>query len=286
MNIIHLAAMDMDGTLLDDQKKVSEETLRVLEALKARGIPTAFSTGRPLPEVTLYPELTKLIPYAILSSGALVMDLRSGAVLQKSTIPAETVLTILRLAAQEDVIPHLMSDTDSVCRERDIGHFAAHHMGVYEPMYRQICVKVEDMEPYVRAHPDRLIKLNLYHTDPAARARTEERLQGLPVQLVHAEYSSLECTAPGIGKDSGLAFLCRFLGTTPDHALAAGDSDNDLSMLKAAGLGVAMGNAPEAIRAAADYVTADNNHDGVAEALKRFLPLMQPPKGYPHDRAI
>ena len=276
MNIIHLAAMDMDGTLLDDQKKVSKETLLVLETLKARGIPTAFSTGRPLPEVTLYPELTKLIPYAILSSGALVMDLRSGTVLQKSTIPAETVLTILRLAAKEDVIPHLMSDTDSVCRQRDIGHFAAHHMSVYEPMYRQICVKVEDMEPYVRAHPDRLIKLNLYHTDPAARARTEERLQGLP----------LECTAPGIGKDSGLDYLCRFLGTTLDHALATGDSDNDLSMLKAAGLGVAMGNAPEAIRAAADYVTTDNNHDGVAEALKRFLPLMQPPKGYPHDRAI
>ena len=98
MQAIHLAAMDMDGTLLDDRKEVSPATLRALEALREKGIPAAFSTGRALSEVTLYPELTGLILYAILASGALVMDLRAGTVIRKDRLPAEIALKALELA--------------------------------------------------------------------------------------------------------------------------------------------------------------------------------------------
>ena len=109
MQAIHLAAMDMDGTLLDDRKEVSPATLRALEALREKGIPAAFSTGRALSEVTLYPELTGLIPYAILASGALVMDLRAGTVISKNTLTTEVALKALELASREDVVPHLLT---------------------------------------------------------------------------------------------------------------------------------------------------------------------------------
>lgn len=279
MQAIHLAAMDMDGTLLDDRKEVSPATLRALEALREKGIPAAFSTGRALSEVTLYPELTGLILYAILASGALVMDLRTGTVIRKDRLPAEIALKALELACLEDVVPHLLTVTDSVCLAADIERMQEHNMGRYAPMFRRICIKPKEMAAYIREHPDSLVKVNFYHRDPDARFRTEQRLKALPLQLVHAEYSSLECTVPGVAKDTGLAALCGALGTELCHVLAVGDSDNDLPMLKAAGLSVAMGNAPEDIRAAADFVTADNNHDGVAEALKRFLPFMTPPEG-------
>ena len=279
MQIIHLAAMDMDGTLLNDRKEVSAVTLQALETLREKGIPAAFCTGRALSEVTLYPELTGLIPYAILASGSLVMDLRAGTVISKNTLTAEVALKALELASREDVVPHLLTVTDSVCPAEDIEKMQEHNMGLYAPMFRRICIKPDDMAAYIREHPDGLVKVNFYHRGPDARFRTEQRLQALPLQLVQAEYSSLECTVPGVAKDTGLAALCKALGTELTHVLAVGDSDNDLPMLKTAGVSVAMGNAPEAIRAAADFVTADNNHDGVAEALKRFLPIMIPPKG-------
>ena len=120
MQVIHLAAMDMDGTLLNDRKEVSAATLRALETLRDKGIPSAFSTGRALSEVTLYPELTGLLPYAILASGALVMDLKIGTVIRKDTLPAETALKALELACLEDVVPHLLTVTDSVCPAADI----------------------------------------------------------------------------------------------------------------------------------------------------------------------
>ena len=279
MQTIHLAAMDMDGTLLNERKEVSAATLQALKTLREKGIPAAFCTGRARSEVTLYPELTGLIPYAILASGSLVMDLKAGTVINKNTLTAEVALKALELASREDVVPHLLTVTDSVCPAEDIEKMQEHNMGLYAPMFRRICIKPDDMAAYIREHPDGLVKVNFYHRDPDARFRTEQRLQSLPLQLVHAEYSSLECTVPGVAKDTGLAALCKALGTELSHVLAVGDSDNDLPMLKAAGVSVAMGNAPETIRAAADFVTADNNHDGVAEALKRFLPFMIPPKG-------
>ena len=84
---IHLVAVDMDGTLLDDQKRVSAQTLKALKTLKERGIPAAFSTGRALAEMSIYPELTALVPYGILASGSLIVRMADGAVLTVRPCP-------------------------------------------------------------------------------------------------------------------------------------------------------------------------------------------------------
>ena len=81
----------------------------------------------------------------------------------------------------------------------------------------------------------------------------------------------MELNAPGISKGRGLMALAERLGLALDEVMAVGDSGNDLTMLEAAGLGVAMGNATEEIKQAADVITADNNHDGVAEAIEKYV---------------
>lgn len=283
MQTIHLVALDMDGTLLDGQKKVSPRTLQALRTLKEKGIPAAFATGRPLAEVVIYPELMGLVPYGVLTSGAMVMHMDSGKIIREDTIPLPAALSALRLARQEDVVPHLMTRRHSVCLAEDIEKMADHHMAVYTPMYRAVCVKPSSMEDYLISHGDELLKFNFYHTSIQARERSERRMKELPLQLVHAEYSSLECTAPGVAKDEGIRRLCAYLGTTAEHALALGDSDNDTAMLKACGASVAMGNAPESVQSAARFVTDDNDHDGAAAAIERFLPFMAPVNGGQKD---
>ena len=82
---------------------------------------------------------------------------------------------------------------------------------------------------------------------------------------------NLELSAPGVTKGRGLMALAEHLGLTPDQVMAVGDSGNDLTMVQLAGLGVAMGNATREVLAAADAVTADNDHDGVAEAIEKYV---------------
>ena len=111
----------------------------------------------------------------------------------------------------------------------------------------------------------------IHFADVAARDRTFERLADADVTITRCEVSSLEFTCPGVDKGTGLTALARQLGLGISQAIAVGDADNDLAMLRAAGLGVAMGNAIPAAVAAADVQVADNDHGGCAEAVRRYL---------------
>jgi hydroxymethylpyrimidine pyrophosphatase-like HAD family hydrolase len=90
------------------------------------------------------------------------------------------------------------------------------------------------------------------------------------VDFVSGGYNNLEITRAGTNKGIGLHRLAEILGVDPAGTMAIGDSENDLAILKAAGIGVAMGNATDALKAQADYITASNEEDGVACAIERF----------------
>ena len=92
-----------------------------------------------------------------------------------------------------------------------------------------------------------------------------------PTEITTSLDSNLEINAPGVTKGSALLALAKHLGLARSQLMAMGDSGNDLAMLQAAGLGVAMGNATEEVKAAADAVSADNNHDGVAVAIEKYV---------------
>ena len=91
------------------------------------------------------------------------------------------------------------------------------------------------------------------------------------MMLVNAESASLEISAAGVDKGKGLLKLCEYLGLSPEKTIAVGDADNDVAILKTAGLSVAMGNALPQIRELSDVSVADCNHDGCAEAIEKYL---------------
>ena len=146
-------------------------------------------------------------------------------------------------------------------------------MGVYQGMFERICTLEEDLPAWVRANPGQVVKLNFYHVAPDARDRTRERLAkaGLPLTLANAEKTSVECSALGVSKAQGLAELADALGIGLDQVVAIGDSDNDAQALAAVGMPVAMGNASPAIKDMAKLVVADNDHDGIAEAVEQLF---------------
>ena len=140
------------------------------------------------------------------------------------------------------------------------------------PYLRDSRIAVDDIHALMRQHAHGIEKFSILYPDyPTRDAARAAVTAACPVEATSSLGCNLELNAPGVTKGQALLNLAETLGYSREQVMACGDSDNDLAMIRAAGLGVAMGNAEPEVKAAADVIVADNNHDGVAEAIHRYI---------------
>ncbi len=265
-----LAAFDMDGTLLDSRKTIRQDSLDAIRKAKEAGKVVTLSTGRCLPELRAYEEQLKDVEFYICMSGALVYSNREKKAIASDEIPPELVEQILTLTEDEDPMIHLLS-WESIVERDKVDHIEQYHMAPYKSSYEACCIIPEDLRAWYREHPCPVFKLNLYCRDLEQRSRMEEKLARLPLEFAYSEETNLECSPCGVSKAEGLRRLCSHLGLQIENTIAVGDADNDLAILKAAGLSVAMGNAKDHIKAAADAVTLSCDEGGCAKVIHTYL---------------
>ena len=268
-----LLALDMDGTVLNSSKKITPRTVEGINKLLKNGIHVVVSSGRCLPELSDYKEEFKNIKYAILTSGGMIYDFLEDKVISIHPVPFEDCMKLIEFGEKERAMIHLLTIRDSIARPQDIENMADFDMGIYQGMFDRICVKCEDLNKYALEHKKDIMKVNLYHRSQKSRDRNVERLKGRNLQLVFAESNNLEASPINITKASGLIELCKFLNIDIAETVAIGDAPNDIEILQTAGCGVAMGNALDEIKQIADFVTDDNDHDGVAVAIEKLFNL-------------
>lgn len=271
MTTYKLLALDMDGTLLDSHKHVTPRTHEAISRLAERGVAVAFSTGRCPAELFAYEQELPAIRYGSCASGALVYDFHTNTVLSKTPFSTPLALQVVEAGSHEDAMLHMHAIFDTFARESDIRHMDDFHMGVYQEMFDHLCHRFDDAATCVKELDGNLLKINFYHKSPEARDRTRRRLERLPLELVDAETTALECSVGGVSKAAGLSRLTELLNITLDEVVCIGDGENDREALKVAGCPVAMGNASGSIKALARLVVADNDHDGIAEAIKKLF---------------
>ena len=272
MGKYRLITLDMDGTLLNSEKEISERTNAMIRRAAEEGKIIALSTGRGLSELSEYLEQVPEIGYLDCTSGAMIYDCREKKVVVSTPIPVDVMQKVMALAEEENVMVHFLS-TDSVVEQSKYEQMEKYHMGVYKPMYGRVAKKCENIFRAYEENPKPIEKCNLYHLSPAKRDQTERRLEDmhLPLTIVHSELTALELTSEGVSKGTGLLQLCEYLGIPVQETIAVGDADNDIEVLKTAGLAIAMGNAAEHVKAIADVMVADCDHDGCAEAIGKYL---------------
>lgn len=271
MNSYKLLALDMDGTVLNSQKKITPRTQAAINGLIQRGVYVVVSTGRDLAELSDYREAFKAMQYGILMSGGLVYDFLHATPVRIHAVAEETMHKLIDFGLEERAMIHLHTVKDSIAREEDIQQMATFGMGVYQSMFDRICVRYTDANEYVRAHPGEVVKVNLYHRDKTSRDRNFARIKPLNLSISFAEAFNLEMSPANVTKGSGLRELCEFLKLNLAETIAIGDAPNDVEILQTAGLAVVMGNASDDIKKLADHVTLDNDSDGVAAAVDRFF---------------
>ena len=267
-----LLALDMDGTLLTSTKQIAARTSEALSALSGTGVTVVLSTGRGPAELN---DFAGQLPWASLGSlcsGGLIYDLCAGRPLASTPIPDAKALACIQAGEREGAMVHLSTTTRSVTQTGLIEHCEDYAVGVYKPMFRRQWDCSDDLAAYVADHPNVTIKIDIYHPSSAARERTLAHLSvGTSLSLKRAETTSLECTARGVNKALGLRRICSLLDIDRADTVAIGDDDNDLDVLEAAGTAVAMGNANARVQSACDIVVADNDHNGIVEAIERLF---------------
>lgn len=266
-----LLALDMDGTMLNSNKKITPKTANAIAQLAAKGVNVVVSTGRGVPELYDYKAEFAPIHYGITISGGLVYDFFTATPLVTHPVHESDMLKIIDAGIAERAMIHLLGVHESLATDHDINHAADFQMAVYQDMYDRICARCDDFKAYIHAHPGEIIKVNLYHRTPESRARNFDRLKGLDLTFAFAETTALEASPKGITKASGLRELCDFLKIDLAETVAVGDAPNDIEILKTAGKAAVMGNAADDIKALADFITDDNDHDGIVAVIEKFF---------------
>ena len=268
---IKLICMDLDGTALrSDRKTFSPRLNAALEAAYAKGIAVVPVTGRQYgllpPAVTGHPVWESLV---VTCNGGQILRLGTGERLFGLDIEEKALRQLLDIAQRFGIPIEMSVDSRLHLTQQSYDAQLPHKnldFHVHTILARSGVI-VDSLEPLCC---QRVEKTQFPWIPPEIGQAVEAALAEVAVSAVWASATSMEITHPDANKGAGLRALCRLLGIDPAQALALGDSGNDESMLRTAGLGVAMGNAPDQIKAIADAVTETNEHDGAAIAIETY----------------
>ena len=266
-----LIALDMDGTVLTSEKKISPRTDAAIKGALDAGKEVIFATGRCPSEMWEHFDAYPKMKYAMCLSGALVKDLRTGEALADITIPRELAEQVLELMKQVNGMMSVYAGDDVFVEESRLDRMEYFGCSCFEELYRRCAIRVARIEDALEQRGDRVYKMNIYCHDEENWKKAAELLSALPLSYASGIPNNYEISPMGVNKGRGLELLCQATGIPIGQAIAVGDEGNDLEMIRRAGLGVAMGNAALPVLEAADAVTADCDHDGVAEVIHACL---------------
>lgn len=270
---IRMIGLDLDGTLLTDKKELTPRTREVLVKAIQSGVTVLVATGRPWMGV---PEELRSFPgmcYALTSNGARVLDTRTNAVLIERLIEPGPAKKALEICGKYDTLQEIYFDGQGYAQADKIQLVERYHKNpnMWEYM-RKTRIPVDDIHALLERENRGLDKVQALFADMEERKKAWEELsREEDLELVGSLGYNIEINARGVNKGTALVELGRLLGIRREEIMACGDGDNDTVMLREAGFGVAMGNAEEETKDAADYITLTNEEEGVADAIEKFV---------------
>ncbi len=274
MNPIKLIALDLDGTLLDSEKRLSERNRAALERAAAKGLHIVPTTGR---FFGMMPEAIRALPfvrYAVTVNGAQVYDRETDSALARAEIPVATAIAAMEVLDGFDCIYDCYQEnwgwmTDAMQRKAADYAPDAHYL----KMIREFRRPVQELKAHLAAKGADVQKVMCFARDAADLPAIQGALAARFPELVltRSTPNNVEINHALAHKGEALRRLCDALGFGIGSAMSFGDGLNDLTMVRDAGFGVAMANAAPEVLAAAKYKTLSNDEDGVAAAIERFV---------------
>lgn len=278
-----MIVLDLDGTLLNDYKEVSEENIHAIQrAYEEKGVISVIATGRPLGYAN---EIGKLCGdcfanYIIACNGAIIQNTKTKEQIHKVAFTNEEVLKIRDIYAEEKA-DYMMLYTDEKAITEARNAKGLQEAGISLDKGQS---KIENIEEVIENNPNVINLLCLIGADTAILERILQKVNLLeniePSVICHYLYKSegntfsstyIDIMKKGCSKKNAIQILADYLGIKQEEIIVMGDGGNDLPMFECAGLKIAMENAEDYLKEKADFVTASNNENGVAKAIEKFI---------------
>ena len=275
---IKLLALDVDGTLFDDSGKISQASIDAMNQAREAGIEVVPTSGRDYDGIP-WDQLEKVdINYVITTNGSAVYEAKTKKCLYEKYLDSGKMIPIFEYLLKKDIYINVFVDgvnytpvqVYSYIDNLDLPDYVIQHM-------KENRKGITDLIEYLKNGDAKMQKatLNFQKQENGEflnRKEVQEYLEKCPdIKVVDGGFDNLEFTKAGTNKAAGLKFLAGHLGMTMDEVMAVGDSENDIEMLREAGLGIAMGNASGEVKEVADEITLDNEHEGVAAAIGKYI---------------
>lgn len=262
---------DLDGTLLNDQKQVSPGNRAAINALRKAGHHIVITTGRPLVSAIKQAQALDLVgekSILIAFNGGVLYDLEKQTVIERTELPLSYVFDLFDEANRRELQVQTYTETKVVAEprcENDILSLYCKRINMAYEIYPNIRM--------LTRNPEKVLLIDL-----ESRKRLDQFIEEVSPSfrdILDFRYSSkeyLEIVLNGVNKGSAILRVAEYLGIDPENTVAAGDAENDIPMLAAAHYGIAMKNSFPEVLAQIPLVTEnDNNHDGVAEIIEKYL---------------
>jgi len=261
-NDYKLLALDMDGTILTSDHQLTERVRLALSQVAGQGIPIILVSARSPSSMVRYADQIGLCEIMVALNGVLVVG-QKREILHYTTLPYDDVQTILALCERYHYTPNLFIDFDWYTERMN----AKIERQISVVGFRPILGSFSSSG--VIHEVQKILVMGEAATAPAFFTDLEREC--LRVQASFSGPTYIEVTPVGVSKASGLSFVCHRLNIPPAAVVAVGDNFNDIEMIQFAGLGVAMGNAPDEVKTMADLIIGSHDEDGVADFVERVF---------------
>lgn len=271
--MIKLVAIDLDGTLLNSKKSISEANIQAVKEAIQAGVTVVVCSGRIYRGGRIFARQLYESGPIVACNGAVIRDVHTEEVFHDQPLDYEESCRIVEVCRKEGVYFHAYAGDTMYASE--MGYGAAYYVNINRQLAEEDRVDIrltEDFHSALQTCSVGASKFVIQADDPELLLRVRSKVGEIGnVEIVSSSRENFEVMRCGVSKGKSLEILAGKLGIRRDEIMAIGDNENDFSMIQYAGIGVAMGNAEEFIKDAAGYVTASNDEDGVARAIRKFV---------------
>ncbi|MCB2292891.1 Cof-type HAD-IIB family hydrolase [Clostridium algoriphilum] len=268
-----LICIDMDGTLLSDEKTVSERNLRAIRLANEQGVRIAVCTGRIFTSADYFSNLLGVKSPVIAANGAYIREKDRDEVIYNASIGENKCRKLLSVFKQYDIYPHFY--TNEMIFTENAAFSTRFYKEANKKLSKDKQIKVlivRDWDEVFKKYENEIFKGIGVDADAEKIRKAKIAIRNMDAfEVVSSKFDNFEVTNKGVTKGNAVKILANYYGIESEQIICIGDSENDLSMIKYAGLGVAMGNADGVVKEAAQYITETNNNDGVAKAIEKFI---------------
>lgn len=269
-----LLCTDMDGTLLNDKKEVSERNLNAIKEAYGRGVKVVVCTGRMFTSADFYSDLLGVKTPVIASNGAFIREKDRDEVIYKALLGKENCLKVMKVCKLNGIFANFQTHDSMFIDKLDYSS-KSYYAKLNEklPVDRKITpIVVNDWDEVFESYENEILKCIAVDEDGRKIDRAKaELIEQQSLEVVSSFENNFEAMNKGVSKGRAVEILAKYYNISKEEIICIGDNENDISMIEYAGLGVAMANGEECAKKVAKYITDSNNDDGVAKVIEKFI---------------